>query len=97
MDLCILEIKEDWEVTEKRKRLKAVETADAALSAKQNELATFLSEHFAMTTTGLQVHWRAEDTLNADYLWVHRQRLLQEISAAHDAFQRALKSYSELS
>ncbi len=76
-------------------RLKAVKAANQELSAAQEVLKTFQAEHFCMTPTGLRVHWRDADTLNADYLWAHRQRLLEEISAAHDVFQKALRSYAE--
>jgi hypothetical protein len=101
MRLTLLEIpKPDpppWIERERHMRRLTLLDADKDLRVAVEAVKHFQNEHLAVDEKGLLVRKITYNQVvsNEALLW-QRQRLMQDLSEAHDAFQRAIKSWSEL-
>jgi hypothetical protein len=100
MDLIQLEIPKPelpWLEREREMRRLALLDADRDLQEATNAVKKYQGENFSLDTNGARVpRIRSGDVMWADELEHKLHRLIQEVSAKHDEFQRALKSWSEL-
>jgi hypothetical protein len=101
MDLILLEIpKPDplpWLERERARRKKAMDDADARLSLETERLKVFQGKHYMMNKGVLVPRISGlDEAVWAAQLEFQRLRLSQELSTAHDNFQKALREWSEL-
>lgn len=82
--------------TERDKRRERVLAADRALSISIEALKVFQGDHFSVNASGQLVPRVHTDAVSNETLDSEHQRLVREISEAHTAFQKALKSWNEL-
>lgn len=82
--------------TERETRRRAVLDADLHLSRSVEALKNFQGNFFALDAQGRLVPRVTVATVSNQALDVEHQKLVRAVSGAHDAFQRALRSWSEL-
>lgn len=81
---------------ERDKRRERVLAADKNLSIAVEALRTFQGEHFSVNASGQLVPRVTADLVPIEMVDREHQRLVRNISACHDEFQKALKEWNAL-